>query len=80
MDMEEAESRVNIAKANHERRGRAKLALKQYAEASGDVDADKASTMVDLLADLQHYAEASGLDWTEVTEGASRHYNIERLG
>ncbi len=46
----------------------------------GGFTSASSETLVDVLADLMHYAEAKGLDWVEAEGQARRHYDVEREG
>ena len=58
---------------NEERAVRAVTALKQYM----DADFDEPTNIIDLLADLMHYAAQQDIDFDQCLETAEIHFNTE---
>jgi hypothetical protein len=61
---------------NYDRAQRIPPTLAAYAEALGDGDPDE-STMRDLLTDLMHYSEQSGIDFDQELRVARHNYEFE---
>jgi len=57
----------------------AEVAVKAYAEKTGlaSPDEDEETKVSDLVADLMHYCDRTGVDWSTVMYRAHRHYGEE---
>ncbi len=53
--------------------------VRYYSELAGLTKADgKASPIIDLVSDLQHYCNDNGLDFAEILRIAANHFAVER--
>lgn len=62
---------------NKERADWAQAALDAFCQTPG---ADPEHALCDLLADLMHWADGSGVDFEATLHGARGHYDAEREG
>ena len=63
---------------NIERAARIDDVLEAYCMATGDsLDGGQEEAVVDLLADLMHWAARENLDWLRCSERAELHYDYE---
>lgn len=64
--------------SNNDRVRSADKILTTYAHEKGDPYAEIETTVIDLLTDLRHHADAYGLDWRLMIDTSRRHYDAEQ--
>lgn len=67
---------VRMSKDTHRRIHRAKAALTHYL---GEDPQDRRSALVDLLADLRHWARFHKIEFASANQMASEHFDTEAL-
>lgn len=68
------------AERNYRRATFASSVVRIFATATGIDDDEPATAISDLLCDLQHLADALGLDWADLTERGAGHHAAEIAG
>lgn len=65
---------------NSERASHAERTVRHYSRIPGYGAPDYEADVSDLLTDLRHFCARAGLDFDELYEASSRHYEAERKG
>lgn len=63
-----------MARTNKERAGAGRAALEAYMKANDEAEEEDAVSMIDLIADLLHYADKEGFDAQEIGQLGLVHY------
>lgn len=76
----DGDSPEDIAHDNYRRATFASVGVKAFAEATGLVDEDPRTAIVDLIADLHHLADCLDLSFEALCDSAEMHYDPETTG
>jgi hypothetical protein len=64
-------------RTNDERAARAQVVLEAFDATTGDLEAAPATVLLDLLCDLQHWADTKKINWSEALRWAEVHHLAE---